>query len=249
MGDRMPRLLFFSLVLLLMDVQAARCADIRLIAANAVKEGLVEIIVAFESATGHSVAATWTGTSSAEQRLNANDPFDVAIIGGDAVDRLIAAGKLTSASKIAFARTGIAVATREGYPSPNVATPEALRDAVLSAGTIAYSAGPSGAYMADLFKRWGITEITAGKTRKPSSGAEVAQALASGEIDIGFAQASEFRGVAKVKEVGPLPSSIQNFTVYTAAASAPGEAAEAFLHALQKPESARAIRKMNMEPN
>ncbi|MFX6743227.1 substrate-binding domain-containing protein, partial [Acinetobacter baumannii] len=87
-----------------------------------------------------------------------------------------------------FAKSRVGVAVRTGLPRPDVSTGEAVRAAVLAAGSVAYSAGPSGAYIAELFRTMGIAEQIAAKVRQPSSGAEVAQILARVDVDIAFAQ-------------------------------------------------------------
>lgn len=236
---------------LLLYAGAGQAAEVKLIAANAVKEALVEIIGTFESSTGHKVAATWSGTTPTEKRLASGETFDVIVIGSDAVDRLIAAGKLSSQGRVEFARTGIAIAIGSGLADLDVSTSQAVKAAVLSARSVAYSAGPSGAYISDLFKRWNIADRIADKVRRPASGVEVAQALSRGEADLGFAQTSEFRGVANIRQLGALPSDIQNFTTYSAARhilSVSPDAAAMFIEALRSPASKPAIQKIGMEP-
>ena len=244
-------LLRFAVVPLSLCAGAGQGAEMKLIAANAVKEGVVEIIEAFEKSTGHKVAATWSGTVPTEKRLFAGDVFDVIVIGSGAVDRLVAAGTLANRNRVEFAKTGIAIAARNGLANVDVSTSEAIKAAVLGARSVAYSAGPSGAYIGDLFKRWGIADRIADKVKQPSSGVEVAQVLSRGEADLAFAQASEFRGVTNINPLGPLPADIQNFTIYSAAQHAqsvsPG-VAEIFLKTLHSPASSLAIRKMGMEP-
>jgi len=223
----------------------------KVIAANAVKEGYADIVAAFEKSSGHKVVTIWAGTVATEKRVGAGDVFDIVLVGSDAVDRLINAGKLSKGSRIDFAKTGIAIAVRAGLSRPDVSTPEAVKAAVLASNSIAYSAGPSGAYVSGLFKRWGIGDPVASRVKQPSSGAEVAQMLARGEADLAFAQVSEFRGVAGIQDLGLVPAAIQNFTIYSAAQhtlSSSPDAAAALLNALKSQEGAPAIRKMGMEP-
>ncbi len=229
----------------------AQAAEVKVIAANAVKEGYAEVVAAFERASGHTVTTTWTGTVAGEKRLAAGEIFDIVLIGSDAIERLIAAGKLSQDSRVDFARTGIAVAVRDGLPKPDVSTPEAVKAAVMAAGSIVYSAGPSGAHVDALLKRWDIREPLAGRIKQPASGAEVAQVLSRGEADLGFAQVSEFRGVSGIQNLGPLPAAIQNVTVYSAArhrAASAADAAAALLTALRSQDAAPSVRRMGMEP-
>lgn len=230
---------------------SAQAAEVRVIAANAVKDGYADVVAAFERSTGHTVVTTWTGTVNATRRVSDGEVFDLVLIGSANIDQLLASAKLVAGSRADFARSGVGMAIRSGLPRPDVSTAEAIRAAVLAAQSVAYSAGPSGAYVAQMLNSMGISAAIAGKVRQPSSGAEVAALIAKGEADVGFAQVSEFLGVAGLVDLGPLPASLQNYTLYaiglhTAAPSA--EAARQLIRHLTAPEAAPAIRKMGMEP-
>jgi molybdate transport system substrate-binding protein len=229
----------------------AHADEIKVIAANALKEGYAELISAFERLSGHKVVTTWAGTVNATRRVSDGEVYDLVIVGSDNIDQLIKAGKLVAGSRADFAKTGVAVAVRAGLPKPDVSTADGVKAAVLAAKAVAYSAGPSGAYVGQLLKKMGIAEQIAPKIKQPSSGAEVAAILARGEVDFGFAQVSEFLNVPGLVNLGPLPASIQNYTIYAtglhAAASSP-DAAKALVKHLKAPEAATAIRKMGMEP-
>ena len=231
--------------------QVAQTAEINVIAANAVKDGYAELVAAFEKSSGHKVATTWAGTVNATKKLSDDEVYDLVIIGSNNIDQLIAAGKLAAGSRADFAKTGIGIAVRAGLPKPDVSTSDAVKAAVLAAKSIVYSAGPSGAYVGELLKKMGIAEQVASRVKQPSSGAEVAAILARGEADFGFAQVSEFLNAPGLIDLGPLPASIQNFTVYAVglhtAAPSP-DAAKALVKHLKAPEAATAIKKMGMEP-
>lgn len=231
--------------------QVTQSAEIKVIAANALKDGYTQLVASFEKSSGHKVVTTWTGTVNATRRVGDGEIYDLVIIGSANIDQLIAAGKLAAGSRADFARTGIGVAVRAGLAKPDVSTIDAVRAAVLNAKSVAYSAGPSGVRIAELLKKMGIAEQIAGKVRQPASGAEVAALLARGEADFGFAQVSEFLNVPGIDDLGPLPADIQNFTIYAiglhVAAPAPDAAKDLVRH-LRAPEAAPAIKKMGMEP-
>jgi molybdate transport system substrate-binding protein len=241
----------FAAGLLALSAQTACAADIKVIAANAVRDGYSELVSAFEKSSGHKVVTTWAGTVNATKRVNDGEVYDLVLVGSNNVDQLIKAGKLVDGSRADFAKTGIGIAVRNGAARPDVSTSEAVKAAALAAKSIAYSAGPSGAYVGEMLKKLGIAEQVAGKIRQPSSGAEVAALVARGEADLAFAQISEFMNVPGVAELGPLPAGLQNYTIYSIglhrAATAP-DAAKALIQHLKAPEAAPAIRKMGMEP-
>lgn len=225
---------------------------LRVIAANAVKDGLQQLAAQYQQQSGQRVEIVWSGTESTERRIAAGERFDAVLIGSDAIDRLVTASRLAAEGKIAVARTGVAVAVRAGYPRPAIDTADAVRSAVLSAPRIAYSAGPSGVYVHTLLSRLGVGEQVASKLTWPSSGAEFAQLIARGEADLAFAQVSEFLGVAGLQNLGPLPEGLQNYTTYTAAL--PREGAHphtaSFLRFITSAAAKTAIDAMGMEqPN
>jgi molybdate transport system substrate-binding protein len=121
----------------------------------------------------------------------------------------------------------------------------------LAAKSIVLSAGPSGAYLTDLFKRMGIADALKPKIKQLAPGQLVGEALLRGEGDLGFTQISEFLMIKGIDYIGPLPADIQSVTVYSMGlhANAPSkEAARTLIRFLTTPEAASAIRQRGMEP-
>jgi molybdate transport system substrate-binding protein len=63
------------------------------------------------------------------------------------------------------ARSIVGLAVRAGASKPDIGSVEALRRALLAARSIAYSDGPSGAYVAALLTKLGIAEAVAAKVK------------------------------------------------------------------------------------
>jgi len=236
---------------LVIGASAAHAAEIRVMAVNAVKAAHVELVSAFEQSSGHKVTTLWGGTEAITQRIGDGDVVDVVIIAAPNIDKLILAGKLVAGSRADVAKSGIGVAVRSGLPKPDISSGEAVRKAVLAANSVAYSSGPSGFYLADLFRKMGIAEQIRDKVKQPASGVQVGELVARGEADLGFQQVSELTHVKGIDYLGPLPADIQSITVFSAglhtAAPAP-EAAKALVKFLTAPEAGSSIRKMGMEP-
>jgi molybdate transport system substrate-binding protein len=229
----------------------AHAAEIRLLASAAVKEFVVELIPAFEASSGHRVTPSWAGTEAITRRVNGGEVADVVLVAARNIDTLISEGKLVAGSRVDVARSGIGVAVRAGLPRPDISSGEAVKQAVLSARSVAYSSGPSGFYIAELFKRMGIADQIKDKVKQTPSGVQVGEVVARGEADLGFQQVSELLHLKGIEYLGPLPAGIQHITVFSAGlhVSAPGpEAARAFLGFLRAAEAAPAIRKAGMEP-
>jgi molybdate transport system substrate-binding protein len=126
-----------------------------------------------------------------------------------------------------------------------------VKQAVLAAKSVAYSSGPSGFYLANLFQNMGITDQIKGRVKQPPSGVQVGQLLARGEADLGFQQISELQHVKGIDYLGPLPAEIQEITVYSAglhSASKVPEAGKALMQFLSGPKAGTIIKKIGMEP-
>ena len=102
-----------------------------------------------------------------------------------------------------------------------------------------------------MFQRLGIAEEVKAKTVFRGQGAEVADAVARGEAELGLTFTSELAPNPRVTVVGVLPPEVQSPTIYSAAASAAPinpEGTRAFLVALQTPMARAAIAKIGLEP-
>lgn len=229
----------------------AQAAEVNVIAAAAVKEVVLGLIPAFEKSSGHKVTTIWAGTEAITRRISGGEVADVVLIAAPNIDRLISEGRLVAGSRVDVARSGIGVAVRAGLPKPDISSGEAVKQAVLAAKSVAYSSGPSGFYLADLFKKMGIADQIKDKVKQTPSGVQVGELVARGEADLGFQQVSELLHLKGIHYLGPLPANIQHITVFSAglhtAATAP-EAAKALVKFLTAPEAAPIIRKTGMEP-
>jgi molybdate transport system substrate-binding protein len=233
-------------------ISTAQAAEVRVMAANAVKEALVEIVPAFERSSGHKVTTIWGGTEGLAKRVSGGEVVDIVIIAAPNIDKLILEGKLVSGSRTDFAKSGVGIAVRTGLPKPDISSSEAVKRAVLAANSVAYSSGPSGFYIADLFKKMGIADQIKSKVKQPPSGIQVGELLARGDADLGFQQISELLHAKGIDYLGPLPADIQNITVYSAGlhtASPAPDAGKQLVKFLTAPEARPIIKKIGMEPD
>jgi molybdate transport system substrate-binding protein len=126
------------------------------ISSMATKAVLADLARAYEADADRRVAFTSVGGVDAARRVQAGEPFDVAVLARDAIDRLIAEGHLAAGSRVDLARSQVAIAVRAGAARPDITSEDALRRAVLAASSIGVSTGPSGAGLGRLFERWRI---------------------------------------------------------------------------------------------
>ena len=213
---------------------------------------LDELAAAYAQHTGVPVSFLAIGGVEAARRVSGGEPFDVVVLASDAIDKLVAAGKLDAAGKTDLVRSGVAAAVRAGAPRPDISTEEALRSAVLAAPRIAYSTGPSGTALMALFERWGIAGDIRSRLVQAPPGVPVGSLLARGDAELGFQQLSELIGACGIELIGPMPPAVQITTVFSAAPGIGGgaqpEAVRALLDFMRSADSADTKRRHGMEP-
>lgn len=90
-------------------------------------------------------------------RLARGEKADVVIMVGDALTSLEKAGRTAPGSRTELADSPIGMVVKQGAPVPSINTPDALRQTLLQARSIAYSDSASGRYVSTtLFKKLGI---------------------------------------------------------------------------------------------
>lgn len=225
--------------------------DIKGISSMATRLVLADLVAAFEQQSGCRVAIESVGGVDAARRVQAGEAFDVVILASDAIDKLIASGQVLAGSRVDLVRSGVAVAVRAGAPRPEIATEDALREAVRAARSISYSTGPSGVALAGLFERWGIAEEIKNRIVTPPPGVPVGSLVARGEVELGFQQLSELMHLEGITVLGPLPPAIQIITTFSAGVCSGthhAQAVRAMLASMNTPQAAEAKRRQGMDP-
>lgn len=212
---------------------------------------LAELVDAWHRRGGVEVVFESTGGVDAARRVHDGEAFDVVVLASDVIARLAAAGRIVRGSATGIARSGVAVAVRQGMARPAIDTEDALRRAVLAARNVGYSTGPSGVALQQLFARWGIAETIADRLVQAPPGVPVGMLLARGEVELGFQQLSELMHLDGIDVIGPLPPGLQIVTTFSGAvgaASAEPEAARAFLDFIASPAADAAKQHHGMQP-
>lgn len=236
---------------ILADTDAARSAELKVIAPNAVKDAVAAIGARHAKDKNTEVTFTWAGSEAIAKRVGEGEAYDVVLTTSSGIDQLAGGGKLDAKSKADFSRSAVAAAVRSGLPRPDISTVDGLKKSLLDAKSIAISSGASGRYLEGLFKKLGVAEQVQAKIKQPPSGAQIGDMLAKGDADLGFQQVTELIHAKGVDYLGTLPAEVQNYTVWSAAvhvAAKDTEAASSFVAALAAPGSALELSKTGLEP-
>ncbi len=248
------RLLLLAAVLLV--ATPARADEIKVMTSGAFTEAYQQLVQQFQKATHHTVVTTFGASMGGAQdsipvRLGRGEPVDVVIVIESAFEPLIKGGHIVPASRVQLARSVIGVAVRKGAPKPDISSVAALRQTLLQAKSIAYSASASGTYVStELFTRLGVADQVKGKAKRIES-ERVGAVVARGEAEIGFQQVSELLPIDGIEYVGPLPSEVQQVSIVTAAIaakSASPAAAKVLIDFLASPAAAATIHKTGLDP-
>ncbi len=235
---------------------AAQAAEIRVVTSGGFSAAYDQLVPLYEQATGNKVvtergASIGNAPDSIPSRMARGEQFDIVILADSALDKLIEQGKVQAGSRVDLARSMIGMSVRKGTPKPDISTVDALRQTLLNAKSIAYSASASGTYLStELFQRLGVAEQIKDKAKKIYS-ERVGAVVLRGDAEIGFQQVSELLPFKELEFVGPLPDEVQQRVFFSAgvATGAPQpEAARQLIRFLAAPAAAAIVRSTGMEP-
>ena len=224
---------------------------VRLISSKATARLVDELAAKVKARSGRPMTVESVGGVDAARRVRAGEAFDIVVLASNVIDELIAEGHVVPGSRTDLVRSAIAIAVRAGAAHPDIGSEAAVKEAVLAAASVGYSTGPSGTYLQKLLVRWGIADAVQSRLAVAPPGVPVAALIASGDIELGFQQLSEFADVEGVEVVGMLPPEIQMVTVFSggvATTSGSADDARAVLDFMAGPEVADIKRTHGMEP-
>jgi molybdate transport system substrate-binding protein len=229
--------------------------NVKVMSAGAV-ESMVRLLgPVFERETGDILDLNFGTAGSLRARLDGGEQADLVILPAATIETMEKEGRLVAGSRMDLGRTITGVAVKEGATPPDISTPEAFKQALITAKGVSFSdpkaGGSSGNYFAGLLQRLGIADEVFKKAVLGKRGYEVAQAIADGRAEIGTTFISEMLTVNGVTIVGPLPGDLYYANTYTAAipAGSPNvDAARALLRVLTNNETRDRWVEAGLEP-
>jgi molybdate transport system substrate-binding protein len=225
--------------------------ELRILAGGAIAVPLSELAAQYEKSSGHKLALRF-GTTPVLVGLATNGgPFDLGVVPVDVMHDPTARAMFAAGPTTDIARAGLGIAVRAGAAKPDIATVEALKRTLLDAQSIAtIPASAGGTQVSRVFDALGIGEAMKAKIKAQSTPAEVVQATASGEAELGIFLLNVLIAPG-LDVVGPISASLHKEVVFTAALSADtksADASRAFIAFLKSPAAVTLLRARGLTP-
>jgi molybdate transport system substrate-binding protein len=230
--------------------------EIKVLSTTAMKTSLDELAPEFERATGTKLTFAFGPSAKIAKMVTDGEAHDVAIVTDQGHDDLTRQGRLVPGIRADVAKSAMALAVQRGAPKPDISSAEKFKAALLAAKSLGMSnpvgGGQSGANLAKIFDRLGITEAMKAKAVYGPGGPAglIGHFLVRKEVEIGIQQLPELMAVPGIDIVGPLPSDIQMMTVFSAGISTGAknaEGAKALIQFLATPAAKAVIEAKGME--
>jgi molybdate transport system substrate-binding protein len=243
--------LMLGLTMLLSPMASTQAAELKVLAGGSMTASLNELGKQFESTTGHKLTITFDSTPNLIKAATSGAPFDLGVVPVDVMKDAAARARFASGPTSDIARVGYGVAIRAGAPKPDVSTPEALKQTLIKAQSIAFIPdSAAGAYVLQVFGRLGISDAMKAKTKPQTTTGQIPQAVAKGDAELGVFLTNVLIAPG-VELAGPFPAELQQDLVFTASVAADSkdaEAARAFINYLKTPEAAAVMKAKGMTP-
>lgn len=203
---------------------------VRVLATGVFASTLRALAGPFETASGHKLQVSIANAGEVAARVAAGEPADLVMSSSASIKTLANRGVLTP-DEVVIGKMRLGVAVPAGAPLPDLASAEAFRTLVLSAGKIAYidpnGGGTSGPFFEKMFASLGVADAVHAKALLGKDGREIVQMVVSGSAPIGMTQASEIFGAGGVRFAGFIPDSLNLTTLYSASVTTQSKNAQA----------------------
>jgi molybdate transport system substrate-binding protein len=241
--------LILGLALVLPTV--AKAAELKILAGGSIAGPLNELKAQFERDSGHKLTVHFDSTPNLIKAVTSDAPFDLGVVPVDVFKDAGAKARFVPGPTIDIARVGYGVAVRAGAAKPDISSPDALKQTLIKAQSIAtLPASAAGAYVLSVFERLGIGEAMKAKIKAQATPADIPQAVAKGEAELGVFLTNVLIAPG-VELAGSFPADLQQELLFTAAVaqkSKEADAAKALITFLRSPTAIAVIKAKGMNP-
>ena len=240
----------------LLGATSVFAADIQVITSGAFAEALKALVPEYEKQSPNKVIISYGSSMGAApdsipSRLARDEKFDVLILASPSLDGFIKSGAVQPGTRVDLVASVIGAAVKAGAPKPDISTVPALKQALLNAKSVAYSASASGTYLStELFPKLGIAEQMS-KTAKKIYSERVGTVVARGDAELGFQQVSELIPIPGIDFIGEIPPEVQQTVLFSAGITsnvANLNASRDLIAFLASPKAAPTIQKAGLKP-
>src|ERR1700751_2623891 len=142
------------LVIVMSPTSSLKAAELKVLAGGSLTGPLTEIAPQLEPPSGHNLVIPFDSTPNLIKAATSGAPFDLGVVPVDVFKDAAARARFAPGSTVDIARIGYGVAVRAGAPKPDVSTPDAFKQSLLKAQSIAFlPESAAGAYVIGVFER------------------------------------------------------------------------------------------------
>src|SRR5665811_135188 len=237
----------------LMATNLVHTAELTVLAPQAMKPALSDLIPQFERSSGKQITVSYSSPSALVTEIQDGKMADLAILSPKQIERLQDEGKIVEDSIAPIAKLAFGVIIRKGTTKPDVSTVHGLKQALMNAKLIASGypgSSASGRYFANLIERLQIADAIKPKIKTFSSGTAALEAVANAEADLAIWVISSANG-PDTELAGVLPAQAEKFNVYAAVIltnSNQKQAAKALSSFISSPAALAIMKSKGYEP-
>ncbi|MCX7312045.1 MAG: substrate-binding domain-containing protein [Hyphomicrobiales bacterium] len=240
-----------ALLAMLAAAAPAGAAELKIFGSRVTKVIVGELGPQFEKSTGATPVVVADVAAVMKRRIEAGEPFDLAVLVNFQIDELIKKGLLRADSRADIMSSGIGVAVKRGARKPDIGSVAAFKQAMLDAKSVTYlKEGASTIHLRKLFVELGIADAIKAKAVE-TDGETVSELVADGKVELGLIVIPNIMSVPGAELVGPLPAAINSVVMFTAgisAASSNQAAARALIELLKSPAAKPVIQAKGNDP-
>jgi len=240
-----------GLIFAALPVATVQATELQILAGGGITAALRDLGAQFEATSGHKLVFRFGTTPELIKMATAGAMFDLGIVPREVFEDAGAKAEFAPGPTTDIARVGLGVAVRAGGQKPDISTPDALKQTLLNAQSIAFTPeSAAGAQVLRAFERLGIADAMKAKTKAQAVPAQIVHAVVKGEAELGVFLVSVLTAPG-IDLVGPFPASLQEEVIYTAAlakTTRQTDVAKAFIAYLMTPAAAAVFKAKGMTP-